>query len=106
MCACHAYLRISAAPQVLTRANSLFIRYPLAWVAAKLAIGENLSDVRNSVTGETTACFEPSLDYVVTKVRPHPCCLVAHRIISQISFARASLVGIVVQEVFEKVCLK
>jgi carbamoyl-phosphate synthase large subunit len=43
-------------------------RYPLAWVAAKLAIGENLSDVRNLVTGETTACFEPSLDYVVTKM--------------------------------------
>ena len=33
-----------------------------------MAIGENLSDVRNLVTGETTACFEPSLDYVVTKI--------------------------------------
>ena len=37
-------------------------------MAAKLALGENLADVRNSVTGTTTACFEPALDYVVTKV--------------------------------------
>lgn len=37
-------------------------------MAAKLAMGENLADVRNAVTGTTTACFEPSLDYVVTKI--------------------------------------
>eukprot|EP00041_Stephanoeca_diplocostata_P038083 m.1475849 g.1475849 ORF g.1475849 m.1475849 type:complete len:1525 (+) comp25156_c0_seq6:241-4815(+) len=55
----------------LSRSSALASKatgYPLAWVAAKLAIGENLADVRNLVTGETTACFEPSLDYVVTKV--------------------------------------
>jgi len=55
----------------LSRSSALASKatgYPLAWVAAKLAIGENLADVRNLVTGETTACFEPSLDYVVTKM--------------------------------------
>jgi len=41
--------------------------YPLAYVAAKLALGKTLPDIRNSVTKSTTACFEPSLDYVVVK---------------------------------------
>ena len=40
---------------------------PLAYVAAKLALGESLPILRNSVTKTTTACFEPSLDYVVVK---------------------------------------
>jgi hypothetical protein len=40
----------------------------LAYVAAKLALGKDLVSVRNSVTKTTTACFEPSLDYVVAKV--------------------------------------
>jgi carbamoylphosphate synthase large subunit len=38
-------------------------------VAAKLALGYTLPALRNSVTRETTACFEPSLDYCVVKVR-------------------------------------
>ncbi|AFK23172.1 carbamoyl-phosphate synthase (glutamine-hydrolyzing) large subunit [Pyrococcus sp. ST04] len=42
--------------------------YPLAYIAAKLAIGYTLDELRNTVTGVTTAAFEPSLDYVVVKV--------------------------------------
>ncbi len=42
--------------------------YPLAYVAAKLAIGYLLPELINKVTGVTTACFEPALDYVVVKI--------------------------------------
>jgi carbamoyl-phosphate synthase large subunit len=42
--------------------------YPLAYIAAKLALGYSLCELVNTVTGATTACFEPSLDYVVVKV--------------------------------------
>jgi len=42
--------------------------YPLAYIAAKLALGYTLCELVNTVTGKTTACFEPSLDYVVVKV--------------------------------------
>lgn len=55
----------------LSRSSALASKatgYPLALIAAKLAIGEALPDVRNPVTGNTTACFEPSLDYVITKI--------------------------------------
>jgi carbamoyl-phosphate synthase large subunit len=42
--------------------------YPLAFVAAKIALGATLPEIQNSVTKSTTACFEPSLDYIVTKI--------------------------------------
>ncbi|MEM0453289.1 MAG: carbamoyl-phosphate synthase (glutamine-hydrolyzing) large subunit [Sulfolobales archaeon] len=42
--------------------------YPLAYIAAKLALGYTLDEVINKVTGVTCSCFEPSLDYVVVKV--------------------------------------
>ena len=42
--------------------------YPLAYVAAKLAIGYLLPELVNKVTGVTTTCFEPALDYVVVKI--------------------------------------
>ena len=42
--------------------------YPLAFVAAKLALGIPLNEVQNAVTKKTQACFEPSLDYIVTKI--------------------------------------
>ncbi|MEM0240199.1 MAG: carbamoyl-phosphate synthase (glutamine-hydrolyzing) large subunit [Candidatus Nezhaarchaeales archaeon] len=41
--------------------------YPLAYMAAKLALGYKLHELINKVTGRTTACFEPALDYVVLK---------------------------------------
>jgi len=46
----------------------VFCRYPLAFIAAKLALGIQLPDIKNSTTQQTTACFEPSLDYIVSKV--------------------------------------
>jgi carbamoyl-phosphate synthase large subunit len=55
----------------LSRSSALASKatgYPLAYVAAKLALGGDLVNLRNSVTRCTTACFEPSLDYVVAKV--------------------------------------
>nr|NVI70389.1 rudimentary [Cucujiformia] len=55
----------------LSRSSALASKatgYPLAYVAAKLALGIPLPDIKNSVTGNTTACFEPSLDYCVVKI--------------------------------------
>jgi hypothetical protein len=42
--------------------------YPLAYIAAKLAIGYSLPELKNKITGITTACFEPALDYLVLKI--------------------------------------
>jgi carbamoyl-phosphate synthase large subunit len=55
----------------LSRSSALASKatgYPLALIAAKLAIGHSLPELTNSVTGVTTACFEPALDYIVVKV--------------------------------------
>ncbi len=55
----------------LSRSSALASKatgYPLAYVAAKLALGYSLPELKNRVTGVTTACFEPSLDYVVVKL--------------------------------------
>lgn len=55
----------------LSRSSALASKatgYPLAYVATKLALGHDLPSLRNAITGCTTACFEPALDYVVVKV--------------------------------------
>nr|MBE5724583.1 rudimentary [Cucujiformia] len=55
----------------LSRSSALASKatgYPLAYVAAKLGLGIALPHIKNSVTGNTTACFEPSLDYCVVKI--------------------------------------
>ena len=55
----------------LSRSSALASKatgYPLAFVAAKLALGYGLHELKNSVTKTTTACFEPSLDYIVCKI--------------------------------------
>ncbi|XP_076329869.1 carbamoyl-phosphate synthetase 2, aspartate transcarbamylase, and dihydroorotase rudimentary isoform X2 [Tachypleus tridentatus] len=55
----------------LSRSSALASKatgYPLAYIAAKLALGMSLLDLHNSVTMTTTACFEPSLDYCVVKI--------------------------------------
>jgi carbamoyl-phosphate synthase / aspartate carbamoyltransferase / dihydroorotase len=55
----------------LSRSSALASKatgYPLAYVAAKLALGIPLPKIKNTVTGVTTACFEPSLDYCVVKI--------------------------------------
>lgn len=55
----------------LSRSSALASKatgYPLAFVAAKLALGYGLHEIKNSVTKSTYACFEPALDYIVVKI--------------------------------------
>lgn len=55
----------------LSRSSALASKatgYPIAYISAKLALGKTLPELKNSVTEATTACFEPSLDYVVVKI--------------------------------------
>lgn len=55
----------------LSRSSALASKatgYPLAYIAAKLALGKRLWEIPNSVTSQTTAFFEPSLDYIATKM--------------------------------------
>ncbi len=55
----------------LSRSSALASKatgYPLAYVAAKLALGKNLTQIKNKITGVTQSCFEPSLDYIVVKI--------------------------------------
>src|SRR5438445_13386680 len=47
-------------------------RYPIARVAAKVAVGRRLEEIRNEVTGRTFAAFEPALDYCVVKIPRWP----------------------------------
>ncbi|MGA2874689.1 MAG: carbamoyl-phosphate synthase (glutamine-hydrolyzing) large subunit [Nitrososphaerales archaeon] len=55
----------------LSRSSALASKatgYPIAYIAAKLALGYSLSELKNKVTGITSACFEPALDYIVVKM--------------------------------------
>ena len=63
-CIIEVNARLSRSSALASKATG----YPLAYVAAKLALGKDLVLVRNSVTQTTTACFEPALDYCVAKV--------------------------------------
>lgn len=70
----YEYVVIEVNPRV-SRSSALASKatgYPIARVAAKIAIGLNLDEIKNSVTRNTYACFEPSLDYIVTKVPRWP----------------------------------
>ena len=54
----------------LSRSSALASKatgYPLAFIATKLALGYSLTELKNIITNETSACFEPALDYVVVK---------------------------------------
>jgi len=62
-CIIEVNARLSRSSALASKATG----YPLAYVAAKLALGQSLPVIRNSVTKTTTACFEPSLDYCVVK---------------------------------------
>ena len=55
----------------LSRSSALASKatgYPLAFVAAKLALGKSLTSIKNKVTQKTQSCFEPALDYIVVKI--------------------------------------
>jgi carbamoyl-phosphate synthase large subunit len=56
--------RVSRSSALASKATG----YPIAKVASKLAVGYTLDELPNEITGDTSACFEPSLDYVVTKI--------------------------------------
>ena len=56
--------RVSRSSALASKATG----YPIAKVAAKVALGYTLDEIPNAVTGKTTACFEPTLDYCVLKL--------------------------------------
>ena len=60
--------RVSRSSALASKATG----YPIAKIAAKIALGYNLDEIMNAVTGKTYACFEPAIDYVVTKIPKWP----------------------------------
>lgn len=56
--------RVSRSSALASKATG----YPIAKIAAKLAIGYHLDELSNQITGDTTAYFEPTLDYVIVKI--------------------------------------
>ncbi len=60
--------RVSRSSALASKATG----YPIAKVATKIALGYNLDEIKNDVTGKTYACFEPTLDYVVVKLPKWP----------------------------------
>ncbi|MDY3547261.1 carbamoyl-phosphate synthase large subunit [Riemerella anatipestifer] len=60
--------RVSRSSALASKATG----YPIAKIAAKIAVGLTLDEIMNPVTGKTYACFEPALDYVVTKIPRFP----------------------------------
>src|SRR5713226_1965263 len=56
--------RVSRSSALASKATG----FPIAKIAAKLAVGYTLDEIRNDITRETPACFEPTIDYVVVKV--------------------------------------
>lgn len=60
--------RVSRSSALASKATG----YPIAKLAAKIAVGLTLDEMKNPVTGKTVACFEPALDYVVSKIPRWP----------------------------------
>ena len=60
--------RVSRSSALASKATG----YPIAKIAAKIALGYNLDEIKNAVTGKTYACFEPAIDYIVTKIPKWP----------------------------------
>ncbi len=56
--------RVSRSSALASKATG----FPIAKIAAKLAVGYNLDEIPNDITAETPACFEPTIDYVVVKI--------------------------------------
>jgi len=56
--------RVSRSSALASKATG----FPIAKIAAKLAVGYTLDEIRNDITRETPSCFEPSIDYIVTKI--------------------------------------
>ena len=60
--------RVSRSSALASKATG----YPIAKITAKIALGYSLDEIKNDVTGETYACFEPAVDYVVVKFPKWP----------------------------------
>lgn len=60
--------RVSRSSALASKATG----YPIAKIGAKIALGYNLDEIKNAVTGKTYACFEPALDYCVVKIPKWP----------------------------------
>ncbi len=60
--------RVSRSSALASKATG----YPIAKVSARIALGYSLDEIENAITGKTTACFEPALDYVVFKIPRWP----------------------------------
>jgi Carbamoylphosphate synthase large subunit (split gene in MJ) len=60
--------RVSRSSALASKATG----YPIARVTAKVALGKRLHEIKNEITGETTAAFEPAIDYIVTKIPRWP----------------------------------
>lgn len=60
--------RVSRSSALASKATG----YPIAKIAAKIAVGLTLDEIMNPVTGKTYACFEPAIDYIVTKFPRFP----------------------------------
>lgn len=60
--------RVSRSSALASKATG----YPIARVTTKIAMGYNLHEIKNAITGKTVAAFEPSIDYVVTKIPKWP----------------------------------
>src|ERR1700748_2758704 len=56
--------RVSRSSALASKATG----FPIAKIAAKLAVGYRLDELKNDITRQTPACFEPPLDYVVTQI--------------------------------------
>ena len=56
--------RVSRSTALASKATG----FPIAKIAARLAVGYTLDEIPNDITGKTPACFEPTIDYVVTKI--------------------------------------
>ena len=60
--------RVSRSSALASKATG----YPIAKVTTQIALGYNLDEIKNEVTGKTCACFEPAIDYVVVKLPKWP----------------------------------
>ncbi len=60
--------RVSRSSALASKATG----YPIAKISTRIALGYNLDEIKNDITGKTCACFEPTLDYVVVKLPKWP----------------------------------
>ena len=67
LCSEYYVIKVNARLSCSSALASKVTGYPLAYIAAKLALGMSLVELKNTITNETCACFEPNFDYVAVK---------------------------------------